>query len=146
MEREKEQNSNLRMHTYSGMEVWIYQAALAVLFSIVLEPLAWAVDATGSMNRSSAQPLPPPDFIRTHPSDHFTLPPLPEAESNSLDRRIFPIKQIVIEGGNVFPEAHLRALAQPYEERDAFKDGELRIRINACRPWAPHHRVRSPAV
>lgn len=139
----------------------LFQSALTMLFSVGFAQSAWAVGGAESMDRPSARSLLPPDYAPSRSSENFSLPPVPESVDNNLDRRTLFVKHILIDGNSVFPEQALRAVAQPYVQRevsiaelealrqkltryyidrgyvnsgaiipvDAFKDGELRIKI-----------------
>lgn len=120
--------------------------ALFAVFFLNWAPIACAVDATGSMNRPSAQALPPPDYVPRQPAESFTLPPLPEAEANSLDRRILSVKHILLEGNSIFPEADLSTMLQAYEGREVTVAELEELRLKLTRYYIDHGYVNSGAI
>jgi hemolysin activation/secretion protein len=107
---------------------------------------AWAIDVTGSMNRPGAEPLPPPEFQNEKPVDKFVLPKIPDSGANSLDHRLLYIKQIVLEGNQVFPAEELNVLVQPYEGRNVSVAELEQLRLKLTHYYMDHGYVNSGAV
>ena len=125
----------------------------ALLAALLLCAAAGSVHAIGgaeSMDRPSARPLDIPGYESNQPPEGLKAPPAakaPTPEEEGLDRsRDLPLRRVEFEGGSVFPEEELRALARPYEGRKVSVSDLEELRQKLTQLYVGQGYINSGAV